>query len=101
MTTIIAPARAGSRRHTTEMLAGLPDRLNGSTVEVMFPDGALGSTSFVDQMLIELIERRGVTLIRFVNAPEHVRRLADYLAGLRNLGDRVECSGAVEPAGAG
>jgi hypothetical protein len=77
---IDAPTRIGGREQAQELLEGLRADLRGHRLEVVFANGVVYSTSFVDELVYEVLaERRADELI------------------MRGLNDRA-CRVAVEAA---
>lgn len=92
MTTVIeAPQRMGARASAQRLLAQVPADLGGQTVEVNC-EGSWPTTSFVDELIVEIIERRGAAALVFRDGGEALCELVAYCASDRGLLDRVACS---------
>ena len=55
MTTLQGPARMGSRSKAARLVQDLPTSLGNESVRVEFGDGTLATTSFLDQLCIEVL----------------------------------------------
>lgn len=90
VTFLDAPKRMGSRKSAQGLIRELPFRLQGHTVEVHCRD-SWPTTSFIDELVIEIIERRDATNLVFIDGSETLQEVASWCARSRGLEDRVIC----------
>lgn len=89
--TLEAPSTMGSRSHASEMLFGLPSDMTGQSLKVVFSEGALGTPSFVDELVRLVLVDRNAALLSLENANERHKRIARESAAHFGVVDRLHC----------
>ena len=85
---LTAPKRMGSRSADREFLTQLPADLTGCTVQIRCTD-TWPTTSFVDETIVEVLERRGAAHLKFSDVSPHLADLAAFSADCREVTRRV------------
>jgi IS1 family transposase len=78
----------GSRSADREFLTQLPADLTGCTVQIRCTD-TWPTTSFVDETIVEVLERRGAAHLTFSDVSPHLADLAAVSADCREVTRRV------------
>ncbi|MDP9396833.1 MAG: hypothetical protein M3P96_02960 [Actinomycetota bacterium] len=97
MEKLILPRLAGTREAVDDLLAEqqLPEELVGERLAVLCADLASGSSSFADQLVLEVLVNRGADELVLVGAPERFVQYVRAAAKRRGVAGRVaERSGA-------
>lgn len=89
MTTLQGPARMGSRSKAASLVRELPASLSNESVRIEFGDGALATTSFLDQLCIEVLLVRGARSLQLVGLDSYAQEIALDCARERGVADRV------------
>ena len=85
---LTAPKRMGSRSADREFLTQLPADLTGCTVQIRCTD-TWPTTSFVDETIVEVLERRGAAHLTFSDVSPHLADLAAFSADHREVTKQV------------
>lgn len=90
MTTRLEPTNhSGSREHARELVAGLPDDLAGVSVVLDCTGLAVGTPSFLDEIVKEVLVTRGAAGLEVMKGSTRVARLAERAAANRGVADRL------------
>jgi len=89
MTTLHPPAHAGSREQARALVAGLPDDLGGSVVALDCSELTVGSPSFLDEIVKEVLIVRKADLLDVISTSQRARTLLQRAAHNRNVVDRL------------
>ncbi len=89
MTTLHPPTHAGSREQARELVARLPEDLAGSGVALDCSELTIGSPSFFDELVKQILIVRNADLLDVVSTSQRARTLLERAAQNRNVVDRV------------
>lgn len=90
MTTRLEPPRhAGSRDHARSLLAGLPSRMTGTSVVLDCRELIVGTPSFLDEVVKELLVVREADQLEIVGGTARVATLTERAATNRGVAERV------------
>lgn len=92
MATLEAPTRMRRRDDAAEFVAELPVDLAGQVITVKFPCGALGTTSFVDELVRTVLVERHAKGLVLVAPPPRVAELAEDAAADFGVLGRLSCT---------
>ena len=89
MTTLYPPAHAGSREQARALVARLPEDLAGSGVAVDCSELTIGSPSFFDELVKQILIVRKADLLDVISTSQRARTLLQRAAYNRNVVDRL------------
>ena len=91
MATLTAPSRIGGRELPRQLLesSGLPDDLGGASLTIRFEPGNVYTISFIDELVLEVLERRGCGRLVLEGLSEPLERVAQEAAEDHDLGERL------------
>jgi len=89
MTTLHPPAHAGSREQARELVARLPEDLAGSGVALDCSELTIGSPSFFDELVKQILIVRKADLLDAVSTSQRARTLLQRAAENRDVVDRL------------
>ncbi len=84
-----APDRTRLREQAQVLLQGLPAVLEEAQVEVSFDPSVTTTISFVDELIREVLVRRGAASLRLVSPTNYTCGLALQSAGRNGVADRL------------
>ena len=84
-----APERLGSRDQARAMFGEHRDRLRGASVLLDCSRLQASTSSFVDELILDVLVEAGATRLILRNAPERTTRFARRSALLRGVEDRL------------
>lgn len=91
MATLTAPSRIGGRELPRQLLAsgGLPDDLTDASITIRFEPATVYTISFVDELVLEVLLRRGCRRLVLEGLTESLERVAREAAEDHDVGDRL------------
>ena len=93
------PERLGTRDQVRDWLSGVPQDLSAAIVQVDCAALAVGTPSFVDELIKIVITERHAAELHLVNASERTQVNALRSAGNRRVADRVQVTVKEAPSG--
>ena len=89
MLRIETPDHAGSREQARSLIQPVPGDLSGKTVSVDCSKMIVGTPSFLDEVVKQILELRGAEALEVNEAPERARALLERAAENRGVRDRL------------
>lgn len=89
MLSIETPEHAGSRDQARELVRTLPDDLAGRRVVLNCSSLVVGTPSFLDEVVKQVLGQRGADALEVSDAPERARELLERAAANRGVVDRL------------
>lgn len=89
MLRIETPDHAGSREQARSLIEHVPDDLSGKTVSLDCSQMVVGTPSFLDEVVKQLLEVRGSAALEVNGAPDRARELLERAAENRGVRDRL------------
>jgi hypothetical protein len=89
MVQLATPDHAGSRDQVDEMVRGLPADLRGVRVELNCSNLLVGTPSFFDEIVKQILVVRHADTLDAIAAPERVRQLLERAAENRGVRGRI------------
>ncbi len=83
------PEHAGSRDQAQDLLRALADDLTGQGVIVDCSNLVVGTPSFMDEIVKEILERRHADTLQMSGGPSRARELLERSAKNRGVRDRI------------
>lgn len=90
------PEHAGSREQARELLGALDRDLSAADVLVDCSSVIVGTPSFLDELVKQLLVIRNARIIDLVGAPDRVRELVERAATNREVVDRIRITSQVQ-----
>jgi hypothetical protein len=89
MLRIATPDHAGSREQARSLIQPVPGDLSGETVGLDCSKMIVGTPSFLDEVVKQVLELRGAEALEVNDAPERARELLERAAENRGMRDRL------------
>lgn len=89
MLRIETPDHAGSREQARSLTHPVPGNLSGKTVSLDCSRMIVGTPSFLDEVVKQVLELRGAKALEVNDAPERARELLERAAENRGVRDRL------------
>jgi hypothetical protein len=89
MLRIETPEHAGSREQAIALTQHLPGRLDGETVALDCSKMLVGTPSFLDEIVKQVLELRAASVLEIFDAPARPRDLLERAAENRGVRDRL------------
>jgi hypothetical protein len=83
------PDHAGSRDQAVSLVAMLSDDLSGETVLLDCSKLLVGTPSFLDEVVKQILQVRDASTLEVSDAPDRVRDLLERAAANRGVRDRL------------
>lgn len=95
MLRIKTPDHAGSREQAQSLTRQLPPDLAGERVTLDCSEMVIGTPSFLDEIVKQVLTERGAAGLEVAEAPERARELIERSANNRGAGGRLKIIQAV------
>ena len=89
MTRIETPEHAGSRDQARSLIQPVGGELSGKTVSLDCSRMIIGTPSFLDELVKQILELGEAEALEVNDAPERARELIERAADNRGVGDRL------------